>query len=134
MEKHETDPDDQTEETSAPPAGVASEEMKVVVTMKGRKAIISVGSPDCDPLIQMVEVQGEGDPLLGAIATVPQIAAEARTRWATAKRYPIHQAPPPPPATARAPTARVATSLQVKTTTTTKGKPPETVQQTLPLL
>ncbi len=117
-----------TEGATTPAPADAPDELKVVVTLKGRRAIVSVGAPECDPVIQLVEVQGEDDPLLGALACVAGIREEARTKWTTAKRNPAHKEPTPPPAAARtATTTRPARAAA-------KPNVPEQAQHTLPLL
>ncbi|GEM_PF-6104900 len=128
----------ETEEQAEQAANAAQDggppdELKVVIQMKGWKAIIVVGTPDCDPRIELCDVQGEGDPLLGALALVPEVVRAAREQWAAAKRYPAHKAPTPPPAPAGV--AKTA-SARRKPTGTAKAppKPPEQVGHTLHLL
>jgi len=67
-----------------------SEEVKVVILLKGERGSIGVQSPDCDPLF----VTFEGN--LGlALERVPGLVAEARRRWETNPTYPKCETPLP---------------------------------------
>lgn len=60
-----------------------SDEIKVVITMKGTRGFIGVQAPDCDPAFELFE----GD-LKVALERVPSLVEEARSRWAEAPRNP----------------------------------------------
>ena len=96
------------EEVTAPaqeaPATVATDapksektsELKVVIILKGSKAMLGVQSPDCDPVYKTME----GD-MAAVLQVVPALVAEARLKWTAAPRYPKADLPKPvaPPAT-----------------------------------
>jgi len=59
-----------------------SDEVKVVISLKGEKVSVGVQSPECDPLFAVVE-----GGLNQALERVPALLEEARTRWAESPRY-----------------------------------------------
>ncbi len=74
-----------------------SDELKVVITIKGERGLIGIQSPGCDPHIHAFE----GD-LAHALELMPGLVEEARARWADNPRYPKCETPltplPPPQA------------------------------------
>lgn len=69
------------------------EELKIVITIKGRNALLGVQSPDCDPVFQtMLDTTLEQ-----ATAAAPALVELARLRWATNPRNPRYDRPTPPP-------------------------------------
>ena len=114
------------EEVTAPaqeaPATVATDapksektsELKVVIILKGSKAMLGVQSPDCDPVYRTME----GD-LAAVLQVVPALVAEAKLKWTASPRYPKADLPRPvlPPATTSAtskPAAAKAPTAQPK--------------------
>ena len=69
------------------------EELKVVITIKGRNALLGVQSPDCDPVFQTIMATT----LEQAVAAAPALVELARIRWATSPRNPRYDRPTPPP-------------------------------------
>ncbi len=129
-----TEVQEKQEDTAAQaPTVQEADDLKVVVQLKGRRAIISVGKPGCDPVIRMAEAPmnlcSTHDSLW---LEVDNAIAQARVQWAQAKQYPAHKAPPAPP---RATTSRTQVATQPKVFKG-KAKPQEekVVQQGLPLL
>ena len=71
----------------------ASEELKVVVSIKGGRAVIGVQQPSSDPHIETFE-----DHDLPALALeVTAVAERARARWEEAPKHPAYERPAPPP-------------------------------------
>lgn len=72
------------------------EELKVVILMKGTRAMIGVSRKDCDPVMETIV----DTTLDGALAAIPNLVTLARARWATNPRNPKYEGPPvsPPPA------------------------------------
>jgi hypothetical protein len=72
-----------------------SEEIKIVIFIKGNRGSIGIQSADCDPIFATFE----GD-LGTALERVPELVEEARQRWDSTPRYPICETklePPPQP-------------------------------------
>ena len=67
-----------------------SEEIKVVITLKGNRGFIGVQSPDCDPVF----ITFEGD-LGAALRKVPQLVEEANRQWDSNPHYPKCELPLP---------------------------------------
>ena len=67
-----------------------SDELKIVISLKGNKASVGVQAPECDPAFFGLE----GD-LSAALTAVPAFVEQARTRWQTAKQYPKCTSPLP---------------------------------------
>ncbi len=85
-----------------------SDELKIVLSLKGDKASVGVQAPECDPVFRTLE----GD-LGAALRAVPKLVEEARTRWETTKLNPKCETPlPSQKEPAAAP--RVATRSQPK--------------------
>ena len=76
-----------------------SEEVKIVITLKGHTASIGVQKPDCDPAFSTVE----GD-LPAVLETIPGLVEEAQRNWQSSPRNPKCETPltPPSPPTTRA--------------------------------
>ena len=91
-----------------------SEEVKVVIALKGTTASVGIQTPDCDPVFSRVE----GD-LPTVLESVPGLVEEARTRWDSNPRYPKCETklePQPQPApragTQRSPQRQAQTRAQ----------------------
>ena len=70
----------------------ASEDLKVVVSIKGGRAIIGVQRPSSDPHIESFDARD-----LDVLAQeVLPVIGRARTRWEDAPKYPAHERPAPP--------------------------------------
>ncbi len=81
-----------------------SDELKVVISLKGDKASVGVQAPECDPVFFGLE----GD--LGAILSgVPGFVEEAKTHWETTKLYPKCETPLPSQEKPVAATSRAST-------------------------
>ena len=79
--------------------------LKVVVQMKGDRAVVGVQGDGTDPVVETLEAAS----LEELLAAVPGVVARARERWATSPRNPKYEGPPlPPPATPSQPAARRA--------------------------
>ncbi|GAI91295.1 unnamed protein product [marine sediment metagenome] len=65
-----------------------SEEVKIVITLKGQTASIGVQKPDCDPFFSRVE----GD-LPAVLESVPGLVEEAQRSWDSNPRYPKCETP-----------------------------------------
>ena len=99
--------------TDAPKSEKTSE-LKVVIILKGSKAMLGVQSPDCDPVYKTME----GD-LTAVLQVVPALVAEAKLKWTASPRYPKADLPRPaaPPVATSAtskPAAAKATTAQPK--------------------
>jgi hypothetical protein len=83
-----------------------SDEIKVVIFLKGTKGSIGIQSPNCDPVFSVVE----GD-LPAVLERVPGLVNEARAKWGSNPRYPKCETnlEPPRPAPAAAAAARPTT-------------------------
>ena len=69
-----------------------TEELKVVVSIKGGRATIGVQQPSADPHIESFD-----DPdLFGLADQFPAVVARARARWEEGPRYPAYEKPAPP--------------------------------------
>ncbi len=68
------------------------EDLKVVVSIKGGRAIIGVQQPSSDPHIESFD-----DPdLSGLTQEVPAVIERARAKWEDEPRHPAHARPDPP--------------------------------------
>ena len=75
-------------ETEATP----SDELKVVVSIKGGRAVIGVQQPSSDPHIETFE-----DADLSELAQeVPAVTERAKARWEEAPKHPAYKRPAPP--------------------------------------
>lgn len=81
-----------------------SEELKLVIALKGNRVSLGVQAPGCDPVL--VTLEGG---LAQALERVPELVEEARQRWAERPTYPKHEGPLPSQAAApQRPVARPA--------------------------
>ena len=71
-----------------------SDELKVVIALKGERGIIGIQSPDCDPHIHTFE-----GGLAHALESIPGLVEEARAAWVENPRYPKCETPLTPPPT-----------------------------------
>ncbi len=89
-----------------------SEEMKIVINLKGESATVGISKPDCDPFFSKVD--GE---LPAVLKTLPKLVKQALTRWETNPKHPKCETDLTPPAPARV----------AKTAPKTKAKPAQPV-------
>ena len=73
------------------------EELKVVMVLKGNRAMVGIQSPKCDPIFTTLE-----GGLTTALSRVPALVESANAKWDTSPRYPKAKLPEPPPAPAPA--------------------------------
>ena len=78
---------DDDEEQTAP-----LEDLKIVVSIKGVRAIIGVQQPSSDPHIETFDDQN----LAGLTQELPAVIERARARWEDEPKYPAHERPDPP--------------------------------------
>ena len=79
-------------EQTAPAETETTEELKVVVSIKGGRATIGVQRPSADPHIESFD-----DPdLFGLADEFPAVVARATARWEEEPRYPAYVKPAPP--------------------------------------
>ena len=89
----EPDGADDDGEQPAPAEAETTDELKVVLSIRGGRAIIGVQKPSADPHIETLE-----DLDLPALAQeVPGVVERARDRWEEAPKYPAYEKPAPPP-------------------------------------
>ena len=99
------DEQDADEETAQEPEGVddageqadgdateASEDLKVVVSIKGGRATIGVQQPSSDPHIETFDDHD----LAGLAQEVLAVTERAKARWEAEPKYPAHERPAPP--------------------------------------
>ena len=129
------DEQDANEETAQEPEGVddgegravgdetgSSEDLKVVVSIKGGRATIGVQQPSSDPYIESFD---DAD-LSGLTQEVPAVIERARAKWEEEPKYPAHERPAPP---ARRRTRREPGAAQAKTAEgDTEQQQPETLR------
>ena len=85
------DSDDAGEQAVGDETG-SSEDLKVVVSIKGGRATIGVQRPSSDPHIESFD-----DPdLSGLTPEVSAVVERARARWEDEPKYPAHERPTPP--------------------------------------
>ena len=84
-----TDAGDET----APPESETSEELKVVLSIRGGRAVIGVQRPSADPYIEAFD---DAD-LLGLVDQFPAVVARARARWEEEPMHPAFERPTTPP-------------------------------------
>ena len=77
---------DDAEEQAAGDETGSSEDLKVVVSIKGNRATIGVQQPAADPHIESFD---DGD-LSGLAQEVPAVIERARAKWEEAPKYPAH--------------------------------------------
>ena len=84
---------DDAEEKDVGDETEASEDLKVVVSIRGGRATIGVQRPSSDPHIESFE-----DPdLSGLTQEALAVVERARARWEDEPKYPAHERPAPPP-------------------------------------
>ena len=71
----------------------ASEDLKVVVSIKGGRASIGVQQPSSDPHIETFDDLD----VSGLTQEVPAVVERARARWEDAPQHPAYARPAPPP-------------------------------------
>ena len=81
-----------TEAAVADEQAGASEDLKVVVSIKGGRATIGVQQPSSDPYIESFD---DAD-LSGLTQEVPAVIERARAKWEEEPKYPAHERPAPP--------------------------------------
>ncbi len=69
-----------------------SEDLKVVVSIKGSRATIGVQRPSVDPHIETFE----GHDLSGLAEEVPAVTERAKARWEETPKHPAYERPAPP--------------------------------------
>ena len=69
-----------------------TEELKVVVSIRGDRATIGVQQPSADPHIESFDDLD----LAGLAQAVPAVVERARARWEDEPMYPAHERPAPP--------------------------------------
>ncbi len=77
----------------APAETETSEELKVVLSIRGRRAVIGVQRPSADPHIEAFD---DAD-LFGLADQFPAVVARARARWEEEPLHPAYDRPAPPP-------------------------------------
>lgn len=70
----------------------AEEEMKVIVSIKGRRGTVGVQQPSSDPHIESFD---DAD-LTRLAQEVAAVAERARARWEDAPKHPAYERPSPP--------------------------------------
>ena len=87
------DVDDDAGDELTPADTEISEELKVVLSIRGNRATIGVQRPSADPHIESFE-----DPDLSGLADeFPAVVARARAKWEEEPRHPAYVKPAPPP-------------------------------------
>jgi len=86
-----------------------SDEIKIVITLKGQTALVGVQKPDCDPAFSKID----GD-LAAALKSVPKLVEEAKKGWETNPHYPKCETPLTPPVPPATTTSRGSTKSQAK--------------------
>ena len=71
----------------------AAEELKVVVSIKGGRAVIGVRQPSSDPHIETFE----GHDLPALAQDVVGVTVRAKEKWQEAPKHPAYARPAPPP-------------------------------------
>ncbi len=92
-------------------------ELKVVIQMKGDRALVGVQGTNTDPVVETLPATSLND----VLSAVPGIVARAREKWTATPKNPTYQRPPEPPAPARAAAAAVIRS--------TPQRPPDPQQR-----
>ena len=70
-----------------------TDELKVVLSIRGGRAVIGVQQPSADPHIESFD----DTDLFGLADEFPAVVARARARWEEEPRYPAYVKPTPPP-------------------------------------
>ena len=104
----------------------ASDDLKVVVSIKGGRATIGVQKPSADPHIETFD-----DHDLTALAQeVPAVTERARAKWEDTPKHPAYERPAPPP---KRRNRRQQGAAQNATTPDAETQEAEAQQQTLRL-
>ncbi len=78
---------------TAPAETESSEELKIVLSIRGGRAVIGVQRPSADPHIEAFD---DAD-LFGLADQFPAVVARARARWEEEPMHPAYVKPTPPP-------------------------------------
>ena len=89
----ESDVDAAADGVPAPAGTEASKELKVVLSIRGGRAVIGVQQPSADPYIEAFD---DVD-LFGLADQFPAVVARARARWEEEPMHPAYERPAPPP-------------------------------------
>ena len=90
-DREEQAPDDAEEQTAGDETG-SSEDLKVVLSLKGGRATIGVQQPSSDPHIESFD-----DPdVSGLTQEVWAVIERARAKWEDEPKHPAHERPAPP--------------------------------------
>ena len=90
-DREEQAPDDAEEQAVGDETG-SSEDLKVIVSIKGGRATIGVQQPASDPHIESFD-----DPdVSGLTQEVWAVVERARAKWAEEPKHPAHERPAPP--------------------------------------
>ena len=117
----EPDADADTREQTAPAEPEASEELKVVLSIRGGRATIGVQRPSSDPHIESFD-----DPdLFGLADEFPAVVARARARWEEEPMHPAYEKPAPPACRQR---RREQAAAETATDESETEPPPETLR------
>lgn len=87
------EPDADDGDEPAPAETESSAELKVVLTIRGGRAVIGVQRPSADPHIEAFD---DAD-LFGLADQFPAVVARARARWEEEPMHPAYDRPAPPP-------------------------------------
>ena len=87
------DNDDDAGEQPAPGETEASDELKVVLSIRGNRATIGVQRPSADPHIESFD----DTDLFGLADEFPAVVARAKARWEEEPMHPAYVKPAPPP-------------------------------------
>ncbi len=117
--RDEQDPQGSDDAKAAADEPAQSEDLKVVVSINGGRAIIGVQKPTADPHIETFEYRDLSD-LAQEVLTVTE---RAKARWEDTLRHPVYERPAPP---ARRRNRRQQGAAQ---DTTTAGAETEQAQQ-----
>ncbi len=117
------DSDDAGEPADAEAEAASTDDLKVVVSIKGGRATIGVQRPSADPHIETFDDLDE----TGLTTEVPAVIERARARWEETPKHPAYERPVPP---ARRRNRRQQGTAQDATAETQEA---ETQQQTLRL-
>ena len=116
-EEGQEDENLETEESQKVPVASQEPEIKLVINMKGKRAVIGVQAPGCDPVLATTE----GD-LAEILVSATGLLKKAQENWKASPRYPKSDLPQP-----AAPTPTPVTSG----TAVSKAKPAPKVQNAL---
>ena len=86
------DTDDDAGEQPAPTETEATDELKVVLSIRGGRAVIGVQRPSVDPHIESFD----NTDLFGLADEFPAVVARARARWEEEPMHPAYVKPAPP--------------------------------------